>query len=57
MIRDVVAYFQREGSFECVNEGYRKLPSFVVSATNVLGGLRRILAEDPAFESRLEVQS
>ncbi|MEA4927818.1 MAG: hypothetical protein VB104_03970 [Candidatus Limiplasma sp.] len=57
MIRDVVACFQREGSFECVNEGYRKLPSFVVSATNVLGGLRRILAEDPAFESRLEVQS
>ncbi len=55
LLRDVIACFRNEGSFECVNEGYRKLPSFVVSATNVLGGLRRILADSPTFAARLEV--
>ncbi|MDD3212502.1 MAG: hypothetical protein PHY64_02455 [Eubacteriales bacterium] len=54
LINDALACFEREGSFECVNKGYRKLPSFVVSATNVLGGLRRILAENPGFAARLE---
>lgn len=55
LLNDVIAYFRREGSFECVNDGYQKLPSFVVSATNVLGGLRRILAKAPAFDKSLEV--
>ena len=29
----------------------------VVSATNVLGGLRRILAEDPGFEALMEEEA
>ena len=37
--------------------GYQKLGSFVVSATNVLGGLRRILAEDPGFEALMEEEA
>lgn len=37
VLRDVLHYFRQEGSFECVNTGYQKLGSFVVSATNVLG--------------------
>ena len=45
MLSEVLNCFEAEGSFECVNEGYRKLNSFVVSATNVYGGLMRILEE------------
>lgn len=57
VLRDVLHYFRQEGSFECVNTGYQKLGSFVVSATNVLGGLRRILAEDPGFEALMEEEA
>lgn len=38
-----VECFQTEGSFECVNENYRKLNSFVVSATNVYGAAKRLM--------------
>ncbi|MDY6309507.1 MAG: hypothetical protein SPL71_15925 [Oribacterium sp.] len=38
----LVNYMVTYGSFECVNEGYQKLGSMVVSATNVYGGLRRL---------------
>lgn len=46
-IMDVVACFKNQGSFECINKGYKKLPSFVVSATNVYGGLCRLMNEFP----------
>ena len=45
---DVVSYFQKEGSFECINTDYQKLSSFVVSTTNVFGAVKR-LKNDPAF--------
>lgn len=45
MLSEVLECFEAEGSFECVNDGYRKLNSFVVSATNVYGGLCRIVEE------------
>ena len=47
-------YLLNEGSFECVNAGYQKLPSFVVSATNVLGGMRRLAQESPEAHTALE---
>lgn len=31
--------FEDDGICECINDGYRKLPQFVVSATNARGGL------------------
>ncbi len=46
--------FKKEGSFECVNRNYEKLPSMVVSATNVYGGLVRIAGEFPDFITYLE---
>ncbi len=52
-LREVTQYFQEEGSFECVNEGYQKLPSFVVSAANVYGGIKQA-AEIPAFRALLD---
>lgn len=45
---DVVSYFQKEGSFECINTDYQKLSSFVVSTTNVFGCVKR-LKNDQAF--------
>lgn len=39
MLLALLLDFQTEGVCECVNEGYRKLPQFVVSAVNVRGGL------------------
>lgn len=53
-LREAVAYFREEGSFECVNRDYQKLPSFVVSATNLYGGLERTAAEFPCFLKALE---
>ncbi len=47
MLAEVLTCFEIEGSFECVNEGYRKLNSFVVSASNVYGGLIRIVNKMP----------
>lgn len=39
MLDELLADFEADGICECINEGYRKLPQFVVSATNVRGGL------------------
>ena len=39
---DVVSYFKKQGSFECINQNYQKLSSFVVSTTNVLGAAKRL---------------
>ncbi len=50
----VTACFKNEGSFECVNENYEKLPSMVVSATNVYGGLVRAAEDFPEFKKHLE---
>ncbi len=43
---EVVDYFKTDGAYECVNGLYKKLPSFVVSATNVYGGLLRLLKSE-----------
>ena len=40
MLEELLEDFESNGICECVNEGYRKLPEFVVSATNARGGLR-----------------
>ena len=42
MFQDLLADFQQDGVCECVNEGYRQLPSYVVSATNPLGAARNL---------------
>ncbi len=46
MLKEVLFCFAQEGSFECVNRDYRKLNSFVVSATNVYGAVSRIYREE-----------
>lgn len=48
-LKDVVSCFKTDGSFECINEGYEKLPLFVVSATNVCGGFERTISDFPEF--------
>ena len=40
-LRDVMADFEKNGIFECVNGDYRKLDTYVVSATNVYGVCRK----------------
>lgn len=40
-LRDVLADFEANGVFECVNGDYRKLDTYVVSATNVYGACRK----------------
>lgn len=45
-LQEAVTYFKNEGSYECINKEYKKLPSFVVSATNVYGGFRRLMETD-----------
>ncbi len=55
VLTDAIKYLLQKGSFECVNEGYQKLPSFVVSATNVLGGVERMIQEDPSALSYFNV--
>lgn len=42
MWNDLVADFHEGGVCECVNDGYRQLPSYVVSATNPLAAARRL---------------
>jgi hypothetical protein len=42
MFRDLMEDFKAGGICECVNAGYRQLPSYVNSATNPLGAARRI---------------
>ena len=39
MLDELLTDFEQDGICECINEGYRKLPQFVVSATNARGGL------------------
>lgn len=39
--RELIEDFRAGGVCECVNEGYRQLPSYVVSATNPLAAARR----------------
>ena len=39
MLDELLADFEQDGICECINEGYRKLPKFVVSATNARGGV------------------
>jgi hypothetical protein len=39
---DLIADFQAGAVCECVNEGYRQLPSYVVSAANPLAAARRL---------------
>jgi hypothetical protein len=39
---DLIADFQAGSVCECVNEGYRQLPSYVVSAANPLAAARRL---------------
>ena len=39
---DLIADFRQGGVCECINEGYRQLPSYVVSATNPLAAARRL---------------
>ena len=39
---NLIADFRSGGICECVNEGYRQLPSYVVSATNPLAAARRL---------------
>ena len=39
MLDELLADFVSDGICECINEGYRKLPQFVVSATNARGGV------------------
>ena len=43
MLNELLTDFEENGICECINENYRKLPQFVVSAVNVRGALRRIL--------------
>ncbi len=42
MFRDLVNDFKAGGICECIAEGYRQLESYVVSATNPLGAIRRL---------------
>lgn len=37
LVNDVLKYFETYGIFECVNGEYRKLDTYVVSATNIYG--------------------
>lgn len=39
---ELIDDFRREDICECVNEGYRQLPSYVVSATNPLAAAKRL---------------
>lgn len=39
MLDELLLDFETDGICECINEGYRKLPQFVVSAANARGGL------------------
>ena len=43
MLNELLTDIEENGICECINENYRKLPQFVVSAVNVRGALRRIL--------------
>jgi len=42
MFSDLVEDFRTNGICECINQDYRQLPSYVVSATNPLAGARHL---------------
>jgi hypothetical protein len=42
MFSDLIADFKQRGIYECVNRGYRQLETYVASATNPLGAVRRL---------------
>ena len=42
MLDDLTADFQQNGVYECVNQDYAKLDTYVTSATNPLGALLRL---------------
>ena len=44
-LRDLLDDFRGNGICECINTGYRKVPEYVVSATNVYGAAKRLVAE------------
>lgn len=46
MAEDLLADFRQNGIYECVNEGYRKLEHYVVSATNPWGVLRQMVGPE-----------
>ena len=37
LLSELLEDFREGGACECINRGYRKLPQFVVSATNIRG--------------------
>lgn len=51
---DLIADFRSGGICECVNEGYRQLPSYVASATNPLAAVRRL---QPLLQPRAQRRS
>lgn len=58
-VQDVIHSFRHDGIFECLNEGYSKLDSFVVSATNVYGAVDRLvnIEKNQAFIGKLNAIS
>lgn len=48
---DCLAYCNTHGYFECVSEGYQKLPGFVVSGTNLFGVANRLRQEQPRWSA------
>jgi hypothetical protein len=44
ILADLLNDFQANGIFECVNDGYAKLDTYVASITNPLGAARRLAA-------------
>ncbi len=47
LITDLLNDFREGEACECINQGYRKLPKFVVSATNIRGALKEWLGQSP----------
>jgi hypothetical protein len=47
LFTELIEDFQKNGVCECVNEGYRQLPSYVASATNPLGAARQLFGLQP----------
>ena len=43
ILSELVSDYTQAGIYECVNQGYQKLQGYVVSGTNPLGAVRRLL--------------
>ncbi len=41
LLTELIAYYKKNGAFECINSDYTKLKNYVVSVTNPLGVLNR----------------